>query len=754
IQAEQARHGAELRHQTDLMRENLAKTNLVIQLLTPSPEPVAPERPVSEDAAPAPGPCPYMGLAAFQAEDAEWFFGREGLVAELLGRLSEAPFLAVVGPSGSGKSSALRAGLLPAVWAGALPGASSWRTVVLTPGARPVEELAIRVALVRGVAPGSLLDDLRASPEGLRLAVRQALLDEPAGARLLLVVDQLEELFTLCADESERRCFIRALTSLGEGQASVVVGVRADFYARCAEYPELVAAMQDRQVLVGPMAAPELREAIEGPAARAGLTLEPGLAETVLADLGDEPGSLPLLSHALFATWQRRRGRVLTLAGYRDAGGVRKAIGQTAEKVYHDLGPARQALAKDVFLRLTALGEGTKDTRRRVQRAELLNGSAVDVVLDRLAKARLVILGDATVEVAHEALIREWPTLRGWLTENREGLLTHRRLTEAAAEWEALGRDPSVLYRGGRLATARDWAADHETSLNALEREFLAASSDRERGELTAARRRSRRLAGLSACLVVLLIVAVWQRQVAQQRGNLATARQLAAQATANIDQHPLSLLLSVESLRVARTDQGRDTLLRGLLQPQRNTIALTGHTNWVWGVAFSPDGTAIASASADRTVRLWDTATGQQVGQPLTGHTDPVLGVAFSPDGTAIASASADQTVRLWDTATGQQVGQPLTGHTDWVWGVAFSPDGTTIASASADHTVRLWPVTLNGWIRHACTLANRNLTQTEWDQYVGRERPYVRTCPNLPSGPAAPTDAPPATYPEGSTL
>ncbi|MGH8901650.1 MAG: NACHT and WD repeat domain-containing protein [Egibacteraceae bacterium] len=698
IQDEQARQGAELRQQTDLARETLAKTNLVLQRLTRSPEPAAPASPddaAVEDEEPAPGPCPYMGLVAFQAEDARWFFGREQLVAALLARLSEAPLLAVVGPSGSGKSSVLRAGLLPAVWSGTLPGASSWTTILLTPGARPLEELAVRVALVRGISPGSLLADLRASPDHLRLAVRQALADEPSGARLLLVVDQLEEIFTLCRDEAERRGFIQALVGLADEadrQAIVVLGIRADFYGRCAEYPELVAVVQDRQVLVGPMPAAELREAITGPAARAGLVLEPGLVETVLADLGGEPGLLPLLSHALFATWQRRRGLTLTLAGYRDAGGVRQAIAQTAESVYGELDLAQQVIAKDVFLRLTALGEGTEDTRRRVSRAELRDGPDVAVVLDRLAEARLVTLGGDSVEVAHEALIREWPALRGWLTDDREGLRIHRRLTEAASEWDQAGREEGFLYRGGRLASARDLAAGNEGRLNELERAFLAASNDRERDELAAARRRNRRLRALSAVLVVLLVVAGWQQQAAQEQRDLAVARQLAARATAAVDQQPLSLLLSLESLRVATTGEARDTLLRGLLQPRHNTVALTGHTGGVNEVVFSPDGARVVSAGFDGAVRLWDEATGAPIGRPLTGHTSWVGEVVFSPDGARIVSAGEDGAVRLWDAATGAPIGRPSTGHTDHVRGVAFSPDGARIASAGFDGAVRLW--------------------------------------------------------------
>jgi hypothetical protein len=303
---EQARQGAEQRHQTELLREFRVKLNLALRhletLTTSTPAVAAPgesmEDAEGEELAPAAGLCPYKGLAAFQAEDAEWFFGREQLVAELVVRLSEAPFLAVVGPSGSGKSSLLRAGLLPAVWGGRLAGADGWITIVLIPGAHPLEELAARLGVECGVAAGSLLDDWQADAGRVRITVRQVLGKAPEGIRLLLLVDQFEELFTLCHDETKRTNFIQALMSLvgdSERSASVVVGIRADFYGRCADYPELAAVLQDHQVLVGPMSAAELRQAIEGPATRAGLTLEPGLVETILDDLGDEPGRLPLV---------------------------------------------------------------------------------------------------------------------------------------------------------------------------------------------------------------------------------------------------------------------------------------------------------------------------------------------------------------------------------------------------------------------------------------------------------------------------
>ena len=313
-----------------------------------------------------------------------------------------------------------------------------------------------------------------------------------------MVIDQFEELFTACREDEERAAFIDCLLTAaqhdGFGEIYIVITLRADFYDHCAAYPKLREALGQHQVYIGPMTPDGLRHAIEEPAAKDGWGFEPGLVDLLLRDIGadgmhlPEPGALPLLSHALLETWKRRRGRTLTLGGYAEAGGVHGAIARTADAVYRRLSPEQQILTRNLFLRLTELGEGTQDTRRRITRDEILSDAetapAVTLLLDTLADARLITLSQDTIEVAHEALIREWPTLRGWLEADREGLLIHRHLTESAQEWERLNRDPDELYRGFRLAQAAEWALRDPDSINPLEREFLDTSrAEMERTE-------------------------------------------------------------------------------------------------------------------------------------------------------------------------------------------------------------------------------------------------------------------------------
>ncbi len=728
VRARQAEQLALQKEQLDLQREQLVKTSLLLQLHQGAP--AAPAPPAAGPAAEAPAdvPCPYKGLAPFQPEDAEFFFGREEVVAQMIARLAGSRFLAVVGPSGSGKSSAVRAGLLPALWQGALPGSGGWKTVILTPGARPLEELAARAAALTGLPAVGLLRGLESDPRALDLALRGFHPSLPEGGRVLLVVDQFEEAFVLCRDEAERRGFVEALTLAGgadHGRTVVVLALRADFYGRGLAYEGLARALAEDNISIGPLSEAELRRAIEAPAARAGLRLEPVLVDTLVAEALGEPGALPLLSHALLETWKRRRGATLTLAGYAEAGGMSGAVARTADAVLAGLDEPRRAAARAVLLRLTELGETSAlDTRRRARRADLVPegaaGPLVEEVIRTLADARLLTIGEDTVEVAHEALIRQWPTLQKWLNENRESLRVHHQLAEDAAEWAAIGRDAGGLYRGLRLAQAWDWSQGRGADLNALEREFLAASRaqqqdelDRERRRAEQLRRRALALGGALALACALLGLAVFlntrataERNEARRQARRALAGALTAQSGRLLDdQLDLGLLLAAEAYRLEDSPTSRGALLGALVHNPCLLSFLHGHSGPVPALAYRPDGRWIASGGYDGAIRIWDAATGQAVGPPLTGHDGAVCGLAWSPDGRRLASGGDDGTVRLWDAAAGRASGMPLTGHEAAVWGVAWSPDGSRLATASRDGTVRLWDAATGRAIGHPLT-------------------------------------------------
>jgi WD40 repeat protein len=641
--------------------------------------------------------CPYVGLRAFEEDDAEFFFGREELVAEMLARLTKSSLLAVVGPSGSGKSSLVRAGLVPALRAGALANSDTWLVRILTPGEHPLEELAMRIASVARMSSRSVLDDLRADPARSDLAIGQALANEQQTARLVLVVDQFEEVFSSCRDDDERNAFLQALAAAAR-RALVVVCVRGDFYGRLAEYRTLAALVQDNHLLVGPMSEDELERAVDAPAEQARLEVEPALTKQVVGEVLGQSGALPLLSHALLQTWERREGRTLTLAGYKKSGGVRGAIRQTADNAYEQLSEEEQRLARDIFLRLTEPGEGTEDTRRRASLAELARTPAEEPqlakVLNILAGERLITTSGDWFEIAHEALIRNWPRLRGWLDENREGRQTHNRLIQAAQQWDQLGREKAALYAGTRLATTTAWANEHEHDLSALEREFLSASG-------ADATRRTRLRQGGVLALVMLVLLALGfgvyarhQSQVATRQRNSATSLVLASASNEELAAHPdRALLLSLAAYRTSPSVQAESSMISALETARRSGVkAILHHVSRVASVAFSPDGRTLATF--DTAVRLWDVRTHQQLGEPLTGHGGagpPINAVAFSPDGQTLASQGFDGTVRLWKVQTHQELGQPLPGSGR---GVAFSPDGRTLATAGAFGTVRLTDV------------------------------------------------------------
>ena len=456
---------------------------------------IAPGAP-SETRLPSLHICPYRGLEAFHEDNAEFFFGRDSLTQWLVEGLRNSRFLAVIGSSGCGKSSAVRAGLVPALRQGALPGSDTWKVVTINPGLRPLEELAAHLApLLNGSGDRvadvlRLQNDLADDSRALHTAVRMVVPEAEPGSRVLFVVDQFEELFTLCEVETERRRFLGNLlyaSAVAQGHTVVVLTMRADFYARAATYPELADRMADHQVLVTPMVEDELRQAIELPAQRVGMTFDPGLTESMMADVTRGPGALPLLEHALLELWQRRAGEKMTLEAYRAIGGVTGALARRAEEEYGALTSEQQVVARRILLRLVQPGEGTEDTCRRASLSELepdtKHARIVEAIVERLADARLLTTGrgaigsEEMVDVAHEALIRGWPRLRGWIDENREAMRVQRRLTEAAKEWDANRRDTAYVLRGVRLAEAREWVRAHDADLSELERQFLVASS-------------------------------------------------------------------------------------------------------------------------------------------------------------------------------------------------------------------------------------------------------------------------------------
>ena len=687
-----------------------------------------------QEDAPAPGITPYKGLLFFDESDAELFFGREVLTAHLAERVMDLAmdasvrFLAIVGASGSGKSSLVRAGLAVALKR------AGWDVCVFTPGMNPLKTLEAKLNIPHA----------------------------ENSERVLLLVDQFEEVFTLCRNELERITFIEKLLLQAQDESkktTVVIALRADFYPHCAQYPLLRQAVAAQQEYIGQMTVGELRRAITEPARRGGWEFESGLIDVLLHDIGvdgtqePEPGALPLLSHALLATWEHRRGRTLTLDGYHASGGVRGAIAETAESIFTDqLNQKQQELARDVFLRLTELGEGTEDTRRRAILRELVSQpeetTQIRAVLNTLAEARLITLNEDSAEVAHEALIREWSRLREWLTQDREGLKLHRHLTDSAREWEILNHDIGALYRGARLAQAREWAAANPERLNPLEKDFLSVSIEQEQyetlereaqrqRELEAAqklaetekaraeeqaqsvRRLRQRAVYLFVALAVAMIAASFAGVFANRNGTLAIAnasiaataqvqakhsakqeaeaetnfiraeaQRLAGDANHLLDSNgssELIALLSLRSMKIQYSPQGDAALAEAatLNYPRKH---FSGYTSEVSSVAFSSNGKYIFTGSFDGTAHMWDTQTGKEYQQFSPDknivNPGPITWLAISPDDRYLLTMGnsfirVSSVVRLWDIKTSNEVLTFFTWNSTFPNVAVFSQDG-----------------------------------------------------------------------------
>ncbi|MFE5120644.1 AAA family ATPase [Streptomyces sp. NPDC056669] len=676
------------------------------------------ERPPAETPAVSGGVCPYRGLASYRQQDARWFFGRErstdALVTQLRAAEETGGLVVLVGASGAGKSSLLNAGLVPAL--------RERRVLHLVPGADPLAELARRIPELTDAVPASAEPEAREpGTPGFARAVREAVTawaqrETSAAARPVVIVDQFEEAFTLGSDEADRRAFIQVLHAVctpdGPGEPPpvlVVLGIRADFYELCLAYPELADALQHRHMVLGPLTTAELREAVTGPAKAVGLELEPGLAELIVREVSaDSPrgthdaGVLPLLSHALLATWQRRKAGRLTLAGYRAAGGIQGAVAATAERAWSDLDTEARTAARLLLLRLVRLGEDTQATRRRGTRHQLAKESTdpgkTEESLEALVRARLVTLDAETVEITHEALLHAWPRLRDWIDEDRNDHLVRQRLEEDGRAWEDSSRDASLLYRGSRLEQAHTWAKTAGgTYLTRSAVEFLAASVRLRRRTVWLSR-------GAVSALVVLAVLAAGTAVVAWQQRDDAVFEQVVTEADRFQYTDPsLSAQLALVAHRLRPDDEATKNRLLSVVNAPLAT-PLHGHTGAVYLTTFSPNGRLLATASYDRTVRLWDVsdrARPKPLGKPLTGHTSWVSSAVFSPDGRTLASAGDDGTVRLWDVRNPghpRPIGAPLTHHDGTIYLLAFSPDGRTLATATEDRVVRLWDMSRPG--------------------------------------------------------
>lgn len=653
---------------------------------------------------------PYKGLRPFQEADAQDFFGREALVDQLVAALAgpaSTRFVAVVGPSGCGKSSVVRAGLIPAVRTDAVRGTAGWFVATMVPGKYPFEELEAALLRIAGDPQPGLGDLLTSDATGLRRALKRLL---PSGdGELVLVVDQMEELFTM-TDEATRSLFIDSVVNAvtdPRSQIRVVATLRADFFDRPLQHPELGSLVDEGLVNVIPLNPTELQQAITGPANRIGVDVDSDLVGRMIADVAERPGALPLLQYVLTELFDAREAHRMTLDAYEAIGGINGALGGRAEEVFASLThPAREA-TRQLFLRLVTIDEAAQETRNRVSRRSLsaiADGAAMSRAIDAFAAARLVafdadpVSGLPTVQVAHEAIFRAWPRLEEWIDATRGARHSQRRLGTAVTDWVEHDRDADYLASGRRLAEFQSLDADGQLALIPIEREYVAASRHRD----DAARRtRSRRRRAVTVTLLVAFIIAgtfaifaVVQRQNAEADARTALARELAAASVAALDFDPeLSTLLALEAAEVTSTTDGvvliqAEEALRLAVLENRLIRTIPNATVG----AFDHDGTHYAAGDGVGEVRLWDLSTGavEQLPEP---HRGEVTALAFGPDEHLVISAgfaTTVTTVKVWDTSTGTV--RTLRGHLGPVLDVAVSADGQRLATTGVDGTARVW--------------------------------------------------------------
>ena len=689
-------------------------------------------------------PCPYRGLFHFGPDDAEFFFGREAFITALTEAVEQRSFIPVLGASGSGKSSVVLAGLVPR-----LQEAGHWQFTHFRPGEDPFHSLALALAplmdpeadaMGRMVQARQLANHLRTKELPLTDVIASIQRQHPSD-RILLIADQFEELYTLCTDEAPRRQFLDCLlsslpTKAASGGSSLVLvaTMRADFLSNALSYRPFADELQSGDIKLGAMNPSELTQVIEQPAKKLGVGFEEGLVNRILHDVSTEPGNLPLLEFALTELWKRRNGILLTHHAYEAIGEVNGALARHADAKFNTLSPDEQAHVQRIFVQLVHPGQGTEDTRRLATKTEL--GDANWSLVKQLADARLVVTSlDSTqqletVEVVHEALIRNWGQLRQWMETDREFRVWQDRLRGSMQQWEGSRKDDGALLGGAPLAEAEEILRTRCSDLSTAEQDFIQQSLALKNRQLQREKQRLIvlwSLLGVISTMAVIAaitgIVAVRQSRIAAEKAREAEValereaeqteiatdakQQVENQRVIAISQYSQALYnwnrdkidslvegirAGIELKQVSKIDPNAETQVRIALQQAVYGISernrLQGHDGGVQAVSFSPDGQTIATGGRDNTVKLWKTD-----GQPLltlNGHRDVVWSVSFSPDGQTLASASRDRTVRLWDIK-GEEL-LVLSGHAGDVYSVSFSLDGQRIATASRDQTIKLW--------------------------------------------------------------
>ena len=723
--------------------------------------------------------CPYMGLQSFNEENAQYFYGREVLVQKLLNQLSHQSTLALVGASGSGKSSLVEAGLIAQLRQGKqLPSSEQWWIGCLRPSAQPLktlvkilvdpsnekeqahQQLQWEGLLYQGVE--GFVQWLRSRPEPM----------------VVLVIDQFEELFTQ-AEFRDRQQFLELIlgaVKYASDRFKLILTVRADFTSACLEIPELADILQQSSVLVPPyLTEDNYRSAIIKPAEQVGLKVEASLVEVLLQELDRSAGDLPLLQFVLQKLWERRPGGKLTLATYRQIGGIKGSLERQAQSAYENLDPEAQECARWIFMNLTQLGEGTEDTRRRVSKSELIVQKyplpLVERTMAALTNAKILVVNldrgidggksrsgdipadddellleamkqEVTVEIVHEILIRHWSTLRWWLEENRTRLRSQRQIEQFALLWQQKDQQPDFLLRGVRLAEAEELYLKYTDELTSNAQEFIACGLE-ARSKVEQETKQRLRKTQITAAILGLLGVATttfaglaYRQKILAKMENISALNAFSESLLLS-NQQLESLLTSVkagEQLQhiggwgkfLAGRDHWQKTQLEtiGTLQQTvegtQELNRLESHSQRVNAVSYGPQGKLMATASSDRSIKIWNNRG--KLLATFTGHQDRVTALAFAPNGKLLASASADRTIRLWSIDNDQfQPLYQLKGHQKWVTSVAFSPESDMIASASRDGKIKIWQLdgtnihTLSGhqgWVNDVAFASNQTKT------------------------------------------